>query len=104
MAFIAYSMLTFCSSIFALGSILFHKISFIKTVVAGFVLGAIYSLTLVIGNAIFLGDGYGRTEERFDIGFSNDSYLLFGIFILIGIGLYLLSYLRYREDEIINRW
>lgn len=103
-AFIVYSLLIFCSSLFALGSILFHKISFIKTVIAIFVLGVVYSLALIIGKSAFLVEGYGMAEERFDMGFSNDSYLLFGIFILIGIGLYFLSYVRFREDEIINRW
>lgn len=103
-AFVAYCMLIFCSSLFALGSILFHKISFIKTVVAGFVLGVIYSFVYIIGKAAFLGEVYEAVEERYDIGFSNDSYLLFGIFLLLGIGVYLLSYVRYREDDIINRW
>lgn len=103
-AMMFYSLLILCNSLFALGSALFHKLSFIKTALAGFILMIVFSTLFALGRRAYMGVDSSRYVDRFDITVADDSYLVFSFVMLIGIAIYFLAYTRYREDEIIVRW
>lgn len=101
--FFMYSLLVCCNALFALGSIFFHKLNFLKTVISGFVLMAIFSLMFVLGRSVFYGTDYSLTE-RFNVDMPQSGYVGGGIIFLIAACIYVFAYFRYNDEEIINRW
>lgn len=101
--FFMYSLLVCCNALFALGSIFFHKLNFLKTVISGFVLMAIFSLVFILGRSVFYGTEYSLTE-RFDVYKPESGFVAGGIIFFISACIYVFAYFRYRDEEIINRW
>lgn len=103
-AFCIYSLVVACNALFSLGSIVFHKLNFLKTVISGFVLMALYVLFFLMGSAIFFGSDSMTAAVN---GFDDPNlffYLFGGIVFVVSTFVYILAYCRYREEEIINRW
>ena len=102
--FIIYSVIVCCNAVFALGSIFFHKLNFLKTVITGFILMAVVSLVFSLGRNIFFAWNEVNLTERFDIDMPENGYVIGGIIFLIAACIHTFAYYRYREEEIINRW
>lgn len=102
--FIIYSLLVGCNSLFSLGSILFHKLNFLKTVIWGFVLMALSTLLYTFGRSVFFSDNYEYATVRFNMNLADNSFVAGGIIFFVAACIYLLAYCRYRDEEIINRW
>lgn len=100
---IYYSTMIAANSLFALGSILFHKLSFLKTIGALFAMWIVYIFIFIAGEDALLGTDYSATS-RFDMDSDGGFYVLSGISWALAIFFYWLSYARMKEDDIINRW
>lgn len=90
-------------AIFTLGSIVFERRSFALTFVTLLLLTCVIQL---VGFSSITAMGR-NIQPRFDF-INNWSmtgvWVLRGLFAIIILGLYALSYLRFKESEIINRW
>lgn len=91
----------FIQSLFLLGSVLWPKISYIKTFGAGFLVTAAIGLTVIATSSV-LGNsdlGFGRPAPWIiDPSF----YLMLGV--ILSIVNYVIAYFRYRELDLTNRW
>lgn len=92
-------------SIFVLGSIVWPKMSWLKTFAAWFVLGSVYSLVSLMCATALISDGLHYSFDTFewmrDIDPTN-------IFLIGGIVLavinYFIAYKRLTEIELVQRW
>lgn len=96
---------TFCgavvnNAVYALGSVLFPKLSLLKTFGIYTALIIIYGTMASLGIETFLANG---GSSRIDSG-TDAIIIVVGISAAICIYLYRIAYARYKESEIINRW
>lgn len=91
------------NSIFAAGSAFFPRLSYLKTVGMLFIIFVIITILSNIGFHVFF-DGDFRPSTIADTD-NISTTVYFGIFTLIASAyFYWLSYRRYREMEVIDRW
>lgn len=97
------SMAIVLNSIFALGGILFHRLSFIKTLLCLFIFTGLSSLMTYFGITIFF-DGHSSASNDLSTRLYSTSVILASVSIAISAFFYWLSYARLKEEEIVNRW
>lgn len=98
-ACVIYSLLAITNALFALGSILFHRMNFLKTMIAGFLLFGVFSVLFIIGRISFFGNiDLITIKETINLSIFGGS--IFAIAFLI----YLFTYFRLKEEDIINKW
>ncbi len=99
-----YSSAVIFNSIYALGSILFHRLAFLKTSIALFILGSILAVSVYIGVTIF--EPHGVPNEILDLpGNEYLSSVKAACTTVVVCGLiYWFCYARLRQEEIIERW
>lgn len=102
--FVIYSSLALCNAVFALGSIFFHRLNFLKTVVSLFVMLVVFAILFSFGKTLLLGDNYGVLTSRFSFSSTSNAFVAGSIIFLIAFMIYMFAYFRYREEEIICRW
>ena len=101
---IIYGMIISINALFALGSILFHKLSFIKTVAFGFVLMAVLTIIYLVGLQTFHnGNSYDLTG-RLDWQPSEVNLFFACAGAVFSLAVYWLCYARFKEEDLINRW
>ena len=98
-----YCVIVLMNSLFAVGSIYFHKLSFLKTVASLFVGLIIFSLLMSAGIKVFFGTAHSITS-RLSSDESTSWTVTAPVIGIICIYLYWLCYARFKETEIINRW
>lgn len=90
-------------SLYALGSIVFHRYSYLKTLCALFVIQTV--TVIVCWCSMMLFFPHGNTELRFnDMDYSSLGWMLAIIFLVVSVGLQWLAYARFKESEYISRW
>lgn len=98
-----YVVIFLANSLFALGSIVFHKRSFMKTACTLFALNTVLGWVAFISIHIFFPDGNFAITGDDSITWT--TVLTTGIiFFLIITGFYILGYCRFREEEVTARW
>lgn len=104
MGTVTYAFIFLAQSLFALGSITFHKHAYLKTVCTLFVLNCICGIASALSISIFFGRF--NLEPRFfsDSDNNDSSYLIAAIITAIAIFLQWLAYRRYKEDDTVSRW
>lgn len=101
-----YAMISFLSfhSFYFLGSVLFKKYSFLKSTVAFFVLSFMIWILGVIAFFVFVGEFDGNTQFNFSIDEESLKQQLGmavqGVTILFFIGLWVLSFLKFKKKEV----
>lgn len=95
----AYGILVALNAFFAIGSIFFTRQSFLKTMGVGFLLLIFFGIIFSLGVKTFYTPG-----TRFNGPLFSSTALYWVITGLICIYLYWLSYARYKELEIVDRW
>ncbi|MDE6811168.1 MAG: hypothetical protein K2J15_02330 [Muribaculaceae bacterium] len=99
-----YANVLILNSIFTLGSSLFSRLSFIKTLFFLFIITLLLTITAFIGFTTFFHGA--KTHATFDLSVYNYAssviYLTFSI--IISSFLYYISFMRLKESEIITRW
>ncbi|MDE6236118.1 MAG: hypothetical protein K2M56_10255 [Muribaculaceae bacterium] len=91
------------NSIFALGGIFFHRLSFLKTLICGFILFMICMLMFYLGITVFF-DGHMESANEISTRQYSLSVLFASVMTAISAFCYWLSYKRLKEEEIITRW
>lgn len=100
-----FGMLLGVQSIYVLGSIVWPKMSWLKTFAALFVLGSIYSLVSFVGATMLLKDGLHYSFDHLEWARNLDWSI---VFLTSGIVLalinYTIAYKRLTEIELVQRW
>lgn len=100
-----FGMLLGLQSIYVLGSIIWPKMSWLKTFAALFVLSSIYSLVSFMGSMVLLTDNLHYSLDKFiwisQLGLSN--LFLAGCCALAVVN-YVITYKRLTEIELVQRW
>ncbi len=100
-----YAAIFFTQSLFALGSITFHRLAFLKTLCTLFVLNSICGLAMVASIYCFFGTGGLQSRFAGQVGNLETLDTVMGICVLaLSVFLQWLAYRRYKEAEIISRW
>lgn len=100
-----YSSCLIINALFALGGIIFHKMSILKTGLSLSILGCVIIVIAVIGYQAFFPGDSGIFVEMDSYGHINQIRLGIVFFSVIISGLiYYLAYYRMKESEIISRW
>ncbi|MCM1028637.1 MAG: hypothetical protein NC342_07265 [Pseudoflavonifractor sp.] len=88
---------------FFLGAIVWPRLSFVKTMVATWVLGMLFSIALAIGIQ-HMSDNIGHTDNIGYTHLNEDLFLtLYSVgCIAISAWLYFLAYIRFRESDIVD--
>lgn len=99
-----YSFAIIFNSLYVVGSILFHRLAFLKTSIALFLLGTLMAIAVFIGISVF--QPHGIYDSVFDL--PNSQY---SSSFIVGLGaavvyflIYLYCYARLRQEEVITRW
>lgn len=101
---LTYCFLVTIHACYALGSSFFHKMAFLKTSIAGFVISVVLSLTSFFGTKVFFpGDNFVGVNPEEGITTATSIWCM-SITFIICTGFYILSYYRMKESEIIDRW
>lgn len=101
---LAYSVFIILNASYALGSILFHRLAFVKTSVSLFILMQVCGLMAYLGTRSFFTDGHYTYKEYLGHTEVATSVTCWIITILSAAIIYGLSYRRFKESEIIARW
>ena len=100
---LVYSLLIATNAIFALGSVLFHKLSFLKTIGSIFVLIVVYSIIFMSGSSSFFSTGVAQLSSRYDMEPTGN--LIFAMIVAaVSLCIYGFCYARMKEEDIIDRW
>lgn len=94
-------------SFFVLGSSIWPRNSFIKTSIALFVLGTLYTLVITwIFQLLFMDSEVNVRTGAFDGEFYKGKLLFiqWSFVTVVCVANYVISYFRFKENEIINRW
>lgn len=90
-------------SLYALGSILFHRYSYLKTLCALFVIET--AAVIIVWCSMMIFFPQGNTEFRFnDIDVPLTALIVASFFLVISVGLQWLAYARFKEAEYVSRW
>lgn len=100
-----YGVMIFINSLFALGGVFFPKLSFLKTAIFSSIISSILGLAALLGHFTFFGLN-ANTEVRFQFlnSFQERDYMITGCLLFGALCCYLLSYYRFKQTEIIDRW
>ena len=101
---VIYGMVISINALFALGSILFHKLSFLKTVAACFILLVVFTILYVLGLNTFFDGSVAGLSGRLDWDETQANVILGCVGAAFSIAVYWLCYARLKEEDIINRW
>lgn len=99
------SCVAFATSFFTLGSIVWYKRTFQKSVVFGIVLFVVLFVLFIWGVDVF-AENFRSIDRRLDIvvGQSNFAILTGCLTATFAMLFYWISYIRFKESEIVNRW
>ncbi len=100
-----YGAMIFVNSLFALGSVFFPKLSFLKTAISASILASVIGVTALLGHLTFFGpDGSTETRFLFLEDYLVRDCMITGLLIFGACCCYALCYYRYKQTEIIDRW
>lgn len=89
---------------FALGSSIWQKNTILKTGLAGIIILIVCFILLALGIEVFFSN-YLQMKYRFNWGEIETIMAIIDIFVIgITLFMYWLSFLRFKEMEVINRW
>ncbi len=89
-------------SLFMLGSTIWSKRAFVKTVLALWIIGLVYAILVHFGLELAKINGPYFISDSV-IG-EPKMWMFWVASVVISLGIYVLSYFRFRESEIVNRW
>lgn len=104
LALTAFSSILGANAIFSLGSIFFHRLNFIKTVGVLFALLIVYGLLVAWGINVFEAADHTWVDMRYNGKSTAFTSCLFSAIGIVIAWFYWLGYIRYKEDELIERW
>lgn len=99
-----YSNIVCLHSIFTLGGILFTRLSFLKTLFSLFIISTLMGVMALVGYHLFFPGGETGVRIDPDINDISTSVIYNSITLAVALYLYILSFLRLKETEIIDRW
>ncbi|MDE6271435.1 MAG: hypothetical protein K2M31_00310 [Muribaculaceae bacterium] len=104
-AMTTYGAMIFINSVFALGSVIFPRLSFLKTAISCSIISTMIGVAALLGHLVFFGL-HANTDPRFAIfdTFPQREYIITAVMLFGALCCYLLSYYRFKQTEIINRW
>lgn len=96
----------FLQAVFILGTTVWPRHSVVKTVIFGMVFNIVVSTLAGWGYFLFFHGHAALRLENVDMSVTpaGAAALIFGLEAIFTIGLYLLSYFRFKEWEVIQRW
>lgn len=98
-----YSIMAIINSLFALGSIFFHRLALLKTSIALFIFGCLTSVTGFISITLFRPNPADQIVN-FDENPINEAILIAVVSTIVCILIYWLCYARLKQEEVIARW
>ncbi len=99
-----YCNLLLLNAIFTLGSSLFTRLAFIKTIFSLSVIGLLLIIAAYLGYNVFISGHYVQTIFDPSISETSTTLVYAGSTILISLYLYYISYMRLKESEIVTGW